>query len=194
MRVFVGVQLSDENQQFLRAPVQALVRAHRDVLRAIPDGTAHITLSFIGEVDASVVNAVCQAMDETVRPRGPMAIELSAPRILRARQDPRLVLLPVSMGASQVDALAGDLHRALTTRLPHLDLSPAKDAHVTLVRFRKHARAADARAVEHSLASSALASLILQDTARDIRLFESELTPAGPSYRERHRSPFGNSR
>ena len=194
MRIFVGVLLSDENQQLLRAPVQALVRVHSDVLRAIPDGTAHITMSFIGQVDASVVKDVHQAMDETVRARGPIAIELSVPRILRARQDPRLILLPVSTGASQVDALAGDLHRALTTRFPNLELSPAKGAHVTIVRFRKHARLADARAVEQSLTSSALASLVLQDTVRDIRLFESELTPAGPNYRERHRSPFGNSR
>jgi 2'-5' RNA ligase len=61
-------------------------------------------------------------------------------------------------------------------------LSPAKGAHVTLARFRKHARPSDGRAVEQSLAGSDLASLVLHDEARELQLFESQLGPGGPTY------------
>ena len=88
-------------------------------------------------------------------------------------------------------ALARDLQRAINTRLPTLELSSAKDAHVTLARFRKHARATDGRAVEQALATAGIASLVVREEVRDIRLMESVTDPSGPDYSERFRAPFG---
>jgi RNA 2',3'-cyclic 3'-phosphodiesterase len=192
MRLFVAVVLSDENQQRLRVPVDRLVRAHANVLRTIPDQTAHMTMAFLGAVEERDVAAIGEAMQEVARPRGPIAIELSGPRVLRARQDPRLIMLPVTTGAMQLDAIANDLHRGITARLKLLNLSPAKGAHVTLARFRKDARPSDARAVEQSLGSSDLASLVLHDEVRELRLFESRLGAGGPQYRQLHSARFND--
>lgn len=191
MRLFVAVMLSDENQRRLHAAIAVLVEAQANVLRAIPENTAHITLAFMGQAGESDVAGIHSAMREVARARGPFSIELAGAKVLRARQDPRLVLLPVSAGAGQLIALARDLQRAITTRLPSLELSSAKDAHVTLARFRKHARAADGRAVEQALTSSGVASLVLREDVSDMRLIESEMTPSGPRYSERLRAPFG---
>jgi 2'-5' RNA ligase len=190
MRLFVAVMLSDENQRRLRASINALVQAQPNVLRAIPEGTAHLTLVFMGRAGESDVEGIQSAMREVARPRGPMTIELAGARVLRARQDPRLVLLPVSAGAGQMIALARDLQRAMATRVPSLELSSAKDAHVTLARFRKHARAADGRAVEQALATSGIASLVLREDVGDIRLIESAMTPSGPQYAGRFTAPL----
>ena len=176
--------LSDENQRQLRAAIAGLVQAQANVLRSIPDGTAHITLAFMGRAGEGDVAGIQSAMREVTMARERIAIELAGTRVLRARHDPRLVLLPVSAGAGQVIALARDLQRAITTRLPSLELSSAKDAHVTLARFRKHARAADGRVVEQTLTASGLASLVLHEDVRAIRLFDSRLTPSGPEYVE----------
>jgi 2'-5' RNA ligase len=129
-------------------------------------------------------------MQEVAQRCAPITIDLSAPRVLRARQVPRLVLLPVAGGAAPVEALIRDLHRTITARLPAVEVSSAKSAHVTLARFRKHARASDGRAVEQSLAQAGVASLVLHDEVHDIRLFESTLTASGPSYRELSRAEF----
>jgi 2'-5' RNA ligase len=190
MRLFVAVVLSQENQRRLRAPIDRLVQAHADVLRATPDGTSHLTMAFMGRAGAQDVAAIGDAMEEVARRRAPFSVELSAPRVLRARQDPRLVLLPVIAGAGPLEALMRDLHRAITGRLPSLEVSSAKSAHVTLARFRKHARASDARAVEQSLTESGIASLMLHDEIQDIRLFESTLTASGPHYEERVTARF----
>lgn len=190
MRLFVAVVLSQENQRRLRTPVHQLVQAHAEVLRATPDGTSHLTMAFMGRAGVQDAAAIGDAMHEVAQQRAPFAIELSAPRVLRARQDPRLVLLPMTAGAESFEALMRDLHRALTGRLPSLEVSSAKSAHVTLARFRKHARAADALAVEQSLAQTGVASLVLHDEVHDLRLFESTLTASGPVYREVLRSPF----
>lgn len=190
MRLFVAVILSSDNQRRLRAPIDQLVQAHTDVLRATPDGMLHLTLAFMGRVGAQDVAAVDEAIHQAAQQHSPFSIVLAAPRILRARQDPRLVLLPVVDGAGPWEALARDLHRAIAARLPSLDLSPARSAHVTLARFRKHARAPDARAVEQSLTQAGVASLELHDEVRDLRLFESLLTAAGPHYEERLTAPL----
>ena len=190
MRLFAAIVLSDENQQRLRAPVDRLVQAHPDVLSAVPDGTWHITMAFMGRVDGSDVAAVGDAMQQVTHRRAPFGIELSTSRVLRARQDPRLVLLPVVEGAGPLEALARDLHRAIVARLPSLDVSAFKTAHVTLARFRKHARSSDCRAVEQSLASSGLASLLLHDEVRELRLFESHLGADGPHYTILQSAPF----
>ena len=193
LRLFVAVVLSPENQQRLRAPMRSLVDAHADVLRAVPDGTAHMTLAFMARTDEDEVPSIDESMRQAVARRGSIALELSGPCVLRARQDPRLIMLPVTTGASQIDALTRDLHQQLASRLPALQLSPAKGAHVTLARFRKNARVSDGRAVEQTLTSSPLASLVLSEEVRAIRLFESTLTPAGPKYLERSATTFGAS-
>jgi 2'-5' RNA ligase len=190
MRLFVAAVLSHKNQRRLRAPIDRLVQAHADLLRATPDGTLHLTLAFMGRAGAGDVATIGDAMEQAARDRAPLTIDLSAPRVLRARQDPRLVLLPVTVGAGPLEALIRDLHRAIMGRLPSLELSSAKSAHVTLARFRKHARASDARAVEQSLTQAGIASLVLRDEVRDIRLFESTLTASGPEYRELSRAEF----
>ena len=190
MRLFVAVTLSDENQRALRVPIDRLVQAHADVLRATPEGNLHLTMAFMGRVGAQDVGVIGDAMEQVARDREPFSIDLAAPRVLRARQDPRLVLLPVVGEAPQLDALMRDLHRSITGRLPSLEVSPAKSAHVTLARFRKHARASDARAVEQSLTQTGIASLVLHDEVRDIRLFESTLTTSGPHYEERLTARF----
>ena len=182
--------LSPESQRRLRVPVRELVDAHSDVLRAVPDGTVHLTIAFMAQAGEDDVPSIDESMRHVAARRGPIALELSGPRVLRARQDPRLIMLPVTAGASQIDALARDLHAALAMRLSALELSPAKGAHVTLARFRKHARGSDGRAVEQTLTSSPLAALVLHEEVRTIRLFESTLTPAGPEYIERLATTF----
>ena len=190
MRVFVAIVLSDESQRRLRVPLQRLVEGHASILRAIPDRTAHVTMAFVGAVEERAVAGIGEAMREVAQAGGPAVIELSGPRILYARRDPRLIMLPVTTGAPRIEAIANDLYRAITARLPSLEVSSAKSAHVTLARFRKHARASDARAVEQSLGQAGIASLVLRDEVRDIRLFESTLTASGPEYRELSRAEF----
>jgi 2'-5' RNA ligase len=190
MRVFVAIVLSADNQRVLRAAVRPLVEAHASVLRGIPDRTAHVTMAFLGAVEERDLAAIGEAMQGVARSRGPVAIELSGPKVLRSRKDPRLVMLPVRTGAAQLDAIAHDLHAAIAARLPSLDLSPAKGAHVTLARFRKHARPSDGRAVEQSLTGSGLASLVLHDEVCELRLFESQLGPGGPQYAQLQTAQF----
>lgn len=192
MRVFVAVVLSDDIQGRLLAPLRRLVEAHADVLRAIPGRTAHMTMAFLGAVEERDVAGIGEAMREMARPRGPVVIELSGPRVLRARQDPRLIMLPVTTGAAQLETIARELHLAIARRLPSLEVASAKGAHVTLARFRKHARSADGRVVEQSLRASDLASLVLHDEVRELRLFESKLGTGGPHYSELRNEPFAN--
>ena len=190
MRLFAAVTLSDENQKRLHTEVARLVRAHTDCLRAVPEHSAHVTLAFAGQLDGAGVQAIENALQDVAARREPFRIELSGARVLRARQDPRLVMVPVTTGAGQLDATARELHREIVARLPSLNLSPPKGAHATVARFRKHARASDGRAVEQTLAFSPLGSLVLNDEVGAIHLIESTLTPSGPEYRARLSIPL----
>jgi len=193
MRLFAALVLSHESQRRLRPSLHELVHAHADVLRAIPDGMAHLTLAFMGQVRVEDVGAIRDALHEAAERQVPFSIELSAPRVLRARQDPRLVLLPVVGESPQMRALVRDVHSAIMSRLPSLEMTPPKSAHVTLARFRKHARAADAASVEQSLVSSGLAGVVLREDVSEAHLFESTLTSSGPKYRDVVRVPFATA-
>jgi len=182
MRLFVAVVLSDENQQRLRVPVDRLVRAHANVLRAIPTDTAHLTLAFLADVREEDIESVASAVGEAAHGLRPFDIVLSAPRVLRSRRDPRLVMLPVTQGGEVVAHIAGAVHRALARQVPSLEVPPFKAAHVTLARFRKQAAPRDGQAVEIGLAASDLAEITLRESVGAIRLAKSTLLPAGPQY------------
>ena len=190
MRVFAAVVLSDDNQKRLHAEVMRLVHAHADCLRAVPAHSAHVTLALVGQVRDADVQAIENALQEVAQQRAPFQIVLSGARVLRARQDPRLVMVPVTTGAEPLAAAARDLHCAIAARLPSVDLSPAKGAHVTVARFRKHARASAGRTVEATLTSSPLGSLVLHDEVHEFHLIESTLATSGPEYRARFSIPF----
>jgi 2'-5' RNA ligase len=185
MRLFVGTFLSPHNQDFYHAFVGALVRRHRDVLRSVPDGSAHLTYAFIPDLDEALVGRLLSRIGDAARHRRAFDIELSTPIVLRAGTRPRLVCAELASGAEDVGRLAAELSGVVSAMAP--DVRPSKAPHVTLARFRKNATRADGDAVSKFLSPSKCKV----DRVSLVQVVASVLTPSGPVYATRGEAPLG---
>jgi 2'-5' RNA ligase len=142
MRLFIAIELPEDVRQHLAKwsssvpDVHAYLQARRIEARlsVTPPQNLHVTLKFLGEVDESGVNALCDAL-------GGVTVESAIP--LRAE---RVELLPprgpVRVVAAGLDGDVGRiarLHRAVEDACAHEGFSPERREylpHVTLARAR----------------------------------------------------------
>lgn len=181
MRLFAAVEIDE--QQAARA--EALIRELRTRAdRSAPGARVtwltlerlHLTITFIGEVDASLGAAVASSLKPAVR-IAPFTLRLGGLGAFPARGRPRALWVGVEEGRDELVAL----EREVTARLSRLGI-PHEDRpytpHLTLARVRE--------------ASGLRTSLLLNGLERAgrlgatrigaITLFESRLGPGGPRY------------
>lgn len=146
-----------------RAALAALPRPDEPGVRWVPPENWHVTLRFLGDVDAATVDARLAAgrFARTVASLGPAV----------GRLGPQLVV-PIT----GVD----DLARAVTDATADLGEPPRHRfrGHLTLARTR---RGAHSGLVGHEVAG--------RFTVDEIALVRSDLTPAGPTYTDIARYP-----
>ena len=184
MRLFIGVELSDE----VRTRASAIAAALRDELgsrvdaRWIAPGNLHITLWFIGEVPDDRAAAIVDAL------KMPFAtpsfdLEIRDAGAFPPHGAPRVVWL--GTGAGQDSMLA--LYNELATRLQPLGFEAERRpyaAHLTLARV-KECKGRDARTVVRAMSADAGRCRI-----GAVTLFRSRLSPKGATYEPLLRVPL----
>ena len=180
MRLFVAIDVgptiaSAAAMLVERLKTRAAKLSPRAKITWIPADRMHLTVRFIGHVDEPQYQAIASALQPAVtmhpfdlRIRGTGAFPRSGP--------PRAIWCGISDGLEQVE----DVEREITERLKGVDVPPDDrkySPHLTLARIRE----------AHGLRASALL-----DSTRDIELgatrveaitlFESRLSPKGPTY------------
>lgn len=193
MRLFVASFLSPDDRAFYDEAVATLVARARGNLRAIPRGSAHVTLAFLGDVPEPDVAAVTTAIARALDGRPAIAARIGVPALLRARRLPRLIVAPVTAGAAHVADVSGAIAAALR-QLPPLAARPdPKAAHVTLARVGPRATPRDGDPLEAALREMDLRPRDLRLTR--VQLVASTLTPDGAQYRTLEAWPLlGTSR
>src|SRR6516164_349550 len=175
MRLFVGVELSDE----VRAVAAAATRDLRHTLAKTLDArwvsaeNLHITVRFIGHVRAEGVSAVLEALSQPLD-MAPFEIGFGGCGRFPPRGAPRVLWIGLSAGLSSLAAL----HEAFNRRVAPLGYAPETrpfSAHVTLARI-KEARGAPngVDAALHSLRTDAVTQRV-----ETVAVFESQLSPRG---------------
>jgi 2'-5' RNA ligase len=181
MRLFVASCLPPEDRVFYDAVVGSLVARESDRLRAIPKGSAHVTLAFLGEVPESDVAAVATAIVRALEGRPAVDVQIGAPALLRARRMPRLIMAPVTAGAERVAQLSAAIVAALRVQDAFAELPAPKHAHVTLARVRPRATPHDGDRLEARLRGMAIRPRNVRLT--DVQLAASTMTSDGSAYR-----------
>ena len=184
MRLFLATFLNPANQAFYRRLAGTLAKRHEKVLRAIPDGSAHITYAFIAELQETRVGDLVTAISEATRASQAFDVELGHPQVLRSAGRPRLVCADLGPGATKVARLTADLCRTARSISP--DLRPSRTPHVTLARFGKHATRSDAHTVSISLSHAEHRI----DRVTAVQVVVSVLTPGGPVYTVQAEAPL----
>jgi 2'-5' RNA ligase len=191
VRLFVAVEIGEMLAQGAAKLTEDLQRranatAGRAKLTWIPADRMHLTIRFIGEVDDGKASMVRQALEPPLAVT-PFNLTLCGAGTFPKGGTPRVVWLGVTDGREPLLRL----ERAIAARLAPLGI-PEEDRayspHLTLARVRDPAGLKSARLLD-GLTDRRIGTTLIDA----ITLFQSRLSPKGPTYTPMVRTPLGGS-
>jgi 2'-5' RNA ligase len=170
VRTFIAIELSNEIRENIRE-IQAVIGQSDACLTFVDPGAAHITLKFLGEIDAGTVGRVTGAIQSVKAAPFRITVDGVAGN---SRQRPR-VIWGIVHDAGECARLAADIDRVLEPLgipregrpfRPHVTIARVKEFHPSLME---------------NVATVSRANLGTA-TIDGIRFKKSTLTPRGPQY------------
>ena len=180
IRTFVAVELDDSVKAHIAAAIDRLRGKQIDNLRLVRPEGVHLTLKFLGDIDADRVPAVAQAMSQVAARHALFALTLGAPGVFPNANRARVLWIGVDGDLEPLKLLQAGVEDALTA----IDFPPEKrgfNPHLTIGRMRHRASRSD-----RNRAADALSSLRLPENqpiaVNAISLMKSALLPDGAIY------------
>jgi RNA 2',3'-cyclic 3'-phosphodiesterase len=179
MRLFIALDLDDEARDAF-ASVQKRLAARigdpsRSSMKWIPPDRLHLTLVFLGEVDAARAPALSDAIGTGVT-LAPFDLAYAGTGVFPPKGAPKVLWAGVGAGVRHVI----DLQQALTARIAAAGQPIEGDRfspHLTLARWRESRGADRARAL-----AAAPEGTIARVRVEHATLYQSRISSAGPTY------------
>jgi 2'-5' RNA ligase len=188
VRLFVAVDLDDRARAALAGAVGALRARLESAGRCPPRAVKwvearqlHLTLHFLGEIDDRRVPAIVRALEDPL-PMAPFDLAFSGWGVFPSRGAPRVRWVGVTAGVVEQQTahrLVGDRLQALGLALETRPLSP----HLTVGRVKEPVGAEWVAALAAAPPPAPVLSRIGHCT-----LYQSRLSPSGPTYLAQARS------
>lgn len=191
MRVFVAIELSDDAKRALAALIQSLRSRRIDGLRLVRPEGIHLTLKFLGNIDASRVPRIAAALAAASARHTPFRLTLTAPGFFPNADRARVLWIGVG---GELRPLI-DLQRDVDQTLAALGFAAEKrpfNPHLTIARMRDNAARADRRRAADALAAYPLPPGIAVN-ANAVSLMQSELRPGGAVYTRVAHAPLSGT-
>jgi 2'-5' RNA ligase len=181
LRTFVALPLSEEMHQQLRRVQRRLQHdiPHRAVKWVSPK-KIHLTLFFLGEIFASRVDAIKEALAVVARNAPPIQVDI---RELGVFPNPNRARV-LWVGMDDPEEYLALLHLAVNEALEQLGYEPDRrpfKPHLTLGRVRRKTSRSEARRIGKLMTQTEIGSLG-KETLDELVLFRSELKPTGAVY------------
>lgn len=177
MRLFVAVDLSEDAREAI-AVEQAKIAAAlgpKASMKWVKPGAAHLTLVFLGSVDAARAASLVEAIGVDVD-LAPFDMVLEGAGAFPPRGAPRVLWIGTTVGAGELIALQRRLASRITGLGVALETRPFHP-HLTIGRWRESRPSDRDRAL-----ASARPGAIARVRVEYATLYESKLSPSGPSY------------
>ena len=184
LRLFVAVTLPAEARDTLAQVVARLRDAGLRGVRTVAPEGVHVTLKFLGNVEAGRVRELSDALDAAAGGVAPFELAVEGAGAFPDERAPRVLWAGV---AGDTDALAA-LARRVDEACAALGFPRERRAfspHLTIARLRDTASAEDRRRAGEALAAIRLdnATPFVVDA---VQLIKSTLTPSGAVYETLH--------
>jgi len=178
MRLFIAVDLSEEAREAIAAEQQRMAAAlggTKTSLKWVKPDHAHLTLVFLGHVDAGRAASVVETIGGDVD-LAPFDLVLEGTGAFPPRGAPRVLWLGTTRGAPELVALERRLSSRVAGVGVELEARPFHP-HLTLGRWRESRPSDRGRAL-----AAARPGPIAQVQVRYATLYESKLSPSGAAY------------
>lgn len=180
MRAFVAIELSDTAKRALTALIQSLRNRRIDGLRLVRIEGIHLTLKFLGDIDASRVPRIAEALAAVSARHAPFRLALADPGFFPNADRARVLWIGVGGDLRPLRDLQRDVDETLATLGFAAEKRPF-NPHLTIARMRDSAARADRRRAADALAAYPLPDCIAI-SANAVSLMQSELRPGGAVY------------
>ncbi len=185
MRLFVAVNLPPEERRRAWEAAQPLRAAHFPV-RWAAEQSLHLTLRFLGEVEAERVGPIGEALSGAVRAVRPFSVGVGGVGAFPSLGRPRVVWLGIERHPA-LELLANDVELALMGLSFEPELRPFSP-HLTLGRAERSARPAAFKEFPGLSAGIAYEGTTVVES---VDLMQSILGPHGATYAVLSRAPLG---
>jgi 2'-5' RNA ligase len=178
MRLFVAVDLSAEAREAIATQqkrIAAAMAASKSSMKWVKPEQAHLTLVFLGNVDAFRAAAVIETVARNVD-LAPFDMVLDGVGVFPPRGAPRVLWVGVDGGAQEVTVLQREMASRVGGLGIALDDRPFSP-HLTIGRWRESRPPDRDRAI-----GAARQGVLARVHVESATLYESRLSSAGPSY------------
>jgi RNA 2',3'-cyclic 3'-phosphodiesterase len=183
-RLFVAAWIGEKARREAQDLLEKLRSTDADVKWVEPKNL-HLTIRFLGAIDASDVSRIQDRIAEDVKLFSPFSFGLGRLGCFSSRGNPRVIWAAVEPGGKELIDVAARVDRGLVGLGVVQPESREFKAHATLGRSRSPRRAdALVRLLEELSFRSA------PELLKEVSLVESKLTPRGSEYGTRMRFPF----
>ena len=185
MRAFIAIVLPASVEQGIEVLEQKL-RAWPIKARWVRPANVHLTLKFLGDIEAGQVDTVAAAMAAAGEGFPRIALCMQGLGVFPGIRNPRVLWTGVGGRTDLLGQLHARLDKALADAGFAAETRPFK-AHLTLGRFKGRAASADLlQAIQQTGAFDAVPF-----EAADLTLFKSDLRPQGAVYTAMKRTLLG---
>ena len=178
LRLFAAVDLSAEAREAIAAQqkrIAAALAASGSSMKWVKPEQAHLTLVFLGNVDASRAATVVETVARNVD-LAPFDMVLEGVGVFPPRGAPRVLWVGVDGGAQEVTAL----QREMASRVGGLGIALEDrpfSPHLTIGRWRESRPPDRERAI-----GGASRGVLARVRVESATLYQSQLSSAGPAY------------
>jgi 2'-5' RNA ligase len=179
IRSFIAIELSDELKLKLGELESRLKSGGQPGVKWVNPNSIHLTLKFLGNIDASKTDDITGAIKEAAKGVSPFNLKVDGLGVFPNLRRPQVVWIGLS---EEVDKL-GKLQHQLELNLVPLGFSPESrkfTPHLTLARVNNRVSPDERQRLGKRIAETKFAAGIFQVTA--VSLIKSQLTRQGAIY------------
>lgn len=191
MRAFVAIELSDDAKRALTALIQSLRDRRIDGLRLVRSEGLHLTLKFLGNIDASRVPRIADALAAASARHFPFRLTLAEPGFFPNADRARVMWIGMGGDMRPLRQLQRDVDETLAALGFAAEKRPF-NPHLTIARMRDSAARADRRRAADALAAYPLPDGIAI-SANAVSLMQSDLRPGGAVYTRIAHAPLSGA-
>jgi 2'-5' RNA ligase len=180
VRAFIAIELPADLIKRLKDFQSGLSPARLQYVKWVDPGSIHLTLKFLGDVDAVRLEAVKEASAAAVRPFRPFDVTTGSTGFFPGPQRARVFWLGLEGDIEVLGRLQQDIDRAMSS-LGFVSENRPFTAHLTLARLRDECSGAQ-RLEFAGLAGPAVFKPGPPVQVQSVALMRSQLTPRGAVY------------